>query len=78
MLIPPVPVSTSSTWPLPKLVLRIDDLDHEGATVFLGAVNPKQALQIAVQASHQWLFSAANPPPECVCFYNTLPFLVLK
>ncbi|KDR85566.1 hypothetical protein GALMADRAFT_218663 [Galerina marginata CBS 339.88] len=60
---PPAPVPPPPRpWPLPKLLLRIDDLDHEGTDIFLGAVNPKVALQEAVLASFKWLYTPTTVP----------------
>jgi hypothetical protein len=62
----PAPAPTPQPWLLPKLKLHIEDLGHEGASIFLGAVNPKDALKIAVEASHRWLYTQDNPPPKSV------------
>lgn len=49
-------------WPVPKLDLRIDDLDHEGADIFLNAVQPKVALREAILASFKWLYTPETVP----------------
>ncbi|KAJ3503053.1 hypothetical protein NLJ89_g8606 [Agrocybe chaxingu] len=51
-----------SQWPIPKLNLRIEDLDHEGADIFLGAVKPKVALREAVMATFNQLYTLKNVP----------------
>ncbi|TEB38763.1 hypothetical protein FA13DRAFT_1724697 [Coprinellus micaceus] len=66
MIIPAPAPPSPLPWPLPKLRLQIDDLEHEGADVFLDNVNPKEALAIAVGASYRWLYTADNPPPKSV------------
>lgn len=52
----------SQPWPIPQLHLRIDDLEHEGSDIFLGAVNPKAALREAVLASFNWLYTPDTVP----------------
>jgi len=60
---PPAPVPPPSPpWPVPKLLFRIEDLDHEGADVFLEAVQPKVALREAIAASFKWLYTEATVP----------------
>ncbi|CAA7268062.1 unnamed protein product [Cyclocybe aegerita] len=51
-----------SQWPIPKFNLRIEDLDHEGADIFLGAVKPKEALREAVMASFNHLYTLQTVP----------------
>ncbi|RXW22694.1 hypothetical protein EST38_g3196 [Candolleomyces aberdarensis] len=63
-MIIPAPAPAPSPWSLPKLKLHIEDLGHEGASIFLGAVNPKDALKLAVEASYRWLYTQENPPPK--------------
>ncbi|KAF9532103.1 hypothetical protein CPB83DRAFT_848347 [Crepidotus variabilis] len=58
---PPVPLPPPA-WPMPLLKLRIDDIDHEGAGIFLEAVNPKLALHTAVAASFKWLYTSDTVP----------------
>ncbi|KAF9486422.1 plant basic secretory protein [Pholiota conissans] len=47
---------------MPKLLIRVDDLAHEGADVFFGAVNAKEALNAAVMASFKWLYTLEDVP----------------
>ncbi|PPQ79896.1 hypothetical protein CVT25_002952 [Psilocybe cyanescens] len=58
----PPPPPAPKPWPIPKLHLRIDDLDHEGSDIFLSAVNPKVALRAAVLASFEWLYTPETAP----------------
>lgn len=66
MIIPAPAPPAPPPWPLPRLRLQIDDLEHEGASVFLDNVNPKQAMTTAVRASYRWLYSEDNLPPKSV------------
>ncbi|KAF5323415.1 hypothetical protein D9611_005548 [Ephemerocybe angulata] len=63
-MIIPAPPAPSTPWPLPRIKLHIEDLDHEGAAIFQGAVNARDALHLAVQASYRWLYTVDNPPPK--------------
>lgn len=57
-------------WPMPKLLIRVDDLAHDGADVFFGAVKPKEALTAAVMASFNHLYTLENVPRKSVFFYT--------
>ncbi|KAJ7606854.1 hypothetical protein FB45DRAFT_949306 [Roridomyces roridus] len=57
---PPTP-PPEPEWPMPTLNLRVDALNHEGATIFFDSVHPTTALRAAVLASFQWLYAT----PEC-------------
>ncbi|KAG5652921.1 hypothetical protein H0H81_003064 [Sphagnurus paluster] len=56
------PIPPPSEWPIPKFSLRIDDLAHPGATIFLHAVDPLAALRDAVVASFTWLYTLETVP----------------
>jgi hypothetical protein len=58
---PPVP---PPEWPMPRLQLHIEDLDHEGTEIFLNAVNPQVAMREAVMASFRWLYSPGTVPQK--------------
>ncbi|KAJ7044986.1 hypothetical protein C8F04DRAFT_1067273 [Mycena alexandri] len=62
---PPTPVPPTE-WPYPKLNLRIEDLAHPGAALFLDNVNPLAALRAAVLASFQWLYAKPESAPTNV------------
>ncbi|KAF8079104.1 plant basic secretory protein [Lyophyllum atratum] len=49
-------------WPVPQLSLRIDDLAHPPASIFLEAVDPLTALREAVIASFTWLYTPETAP----------------
>ncbi|KAF8956076.1 hypothetical protein BDZ97DRAFT_221480 [Flammula alnicola] len=51
-------------WPMPQLLIRVDDLDHEGVDVFFAAVKPKDALREAVMASFNWLYTLESVPTK--------------
>lgn len=50
-------------WPMPRFSIRIDDLAHPGAALFLGSVKPLEALQTAVRASLQHLYKSLDNAP---------------
>jgi len=75
---PPAPLPASLPWPVPKLHLRIDDLDHEGADIFLNAVQPKVALREAILASFNWLYTPETVPRTYEFFpHVTSPSLIV-
>lgn len=60
---PPAEQSNSLPhWHIPNFVLRVEDLDHEGASIFLDNVKPKEALKLAVEASYAWLYTPLTAP----------------
>ncbi|TFK41986.1 plant basic secretory protein [Crucibulum laeve] len=61
---PPVaPIPPPKPWPMPKFHLRVEDLGHEGASIFFESVgNPITALQDAVVASFEWLYTRETAP----------------
>lgn len=60
---PPIPVPEPS-WPIPKFALRIDDLNHPGASIFFDAVKPLAALRDATIASFKWLYTPETVPNQ--------------
>ncbi|KAF8204427.1 plant basic secretory protein [Mycena galopus ATCC 62051] len=59
---PPTP-PPQPEWPLPKFNLRIEDIAHPGATIFLDNSKVLDDLRTAVLASFQWLYATpANAP----------------
>ncbi|KAF8560166.1 plant basic secretory protein [Imleria badia] len=56
---PPSPVLPS--WHIPNFVLRVEDLNHEGATIFLNNFH-RDLLQSAVEASYTWLYTPLTAP----------------
>jgi len=67
---PTIPVAESSppkTPPvqaanLPGFDLRVEDLAHPGAILFLALVQPLEALAAAVRSSWQWLYTPTTTP----------------
>ncbi|KAF9453896.1 BSP-domain-containing protein [Macrolepiota fuliginosa MF-IS2] len=57
---PPTPPSTE--WPIPKFLLRVDDLDHEGASLFFANVQPYDALREAVLWTFTILYTQETVP----------------
>ncbi|KAF8846168.1 plant basic secretory protein [Paxillus ammoniavirescens] len=49
-------------WHIPNLLLRVEDLDHKGATIFFENANPREALNTAVEASYTWLYTPLTAP----------------
>ena len=62
---PPLP-----QWPIPKFKIIIEDLDHEGADIFLTAVEPKVALREAAIASFKHLYTPETAPTQLVFVYH--------
>jgi hypothetical protein len=60
---PPLP---PPLWPMPKFKIAIEDLDHEGADIFLTAVQPKVALREAAIASFKQLYTPETAPTQLV------------
>ena len=73
-IMPPIPVPPPSPppplppkkWPIPKFKITIEDLDHEGADIFLNAVQPKVALREATIASFNHLYTTETAPTKLV------------
>ena len=59
-------------WHIPNFVLKIEDLDHEGASIFLENVRPREALKIAVEASYTWLYTPLTAPRQYVHVHSHL------
>ncbi|KAK7063767.1 plant basic secretory protein [Favolaschia claudopus] len=62
---PPTPPPPPA-WPLPKFNIRIEDLAHPGADLFLDNVKPLAALRAAVLASFEWLYATPGNAPTNV------------
>ena len=58
------PVAVPPDWPMPRLQLRIEDLDHEGTEIFLNAVNPQVAMREAVMATFRRLYTPESVPQK--------------
>ncbi|KAJ7837422.1 plant basic secretory protein [Mycena olivaceomarginata] len=54
---PPPPPPPPIQWPLPKFNIRIEDLAHPGAALFLDNIKPLDALRSAVLASFNLLYA---------------------
>jgi len=53
--------STLPSWHIPNLLLRIEDLNHQGAAIFLNNFH-RDILQSAVEASYTWLYTPLTAP----------------
>lgn len=53
-------------WPIPRLDVRIEDVTHAGADIFLASVRPKEVLRSAVRASFARLYTRRNAPRKYV------------
>lgn len=62
----PPPSDPKADWPIPQLVLRVDDLSHPGAKLFFKHVDPLEAMREAVISVYCWLYTLENVPRECV------------
>ncbi|KAJ7762401.1 hypothetical protein DFH07DRAFT_814263 [Mycena maculata] len=63
---PPTSPPSEPEWPLPKFTLRIEDLTHPGAVLFLENVQPAAALRAAVLASFNYLYATPACAPTNV------------
>ncbi|KAI0068071.1 plant basic secretory protein [Artomyces pyxidatus] len=63
---PPPPIPPRPDWQIPTLKLRIDDLSHPGAKLFLDSVDSTQVLHDAVVAVLQWLYVTTEKAPKNV------------
>lgn len=54
------------SWPIPKFKLRVDDLAHEGVSIFFGALQPLQVLECAVSSCLEWLYHDYDKAPTSV------------
>ena len=68
----PPPLPPPPIWPMPKFKITIEDLDHEGADIFLTAVQPKVALHEATLASFNHLYTSETAPTQLVLFDPSL------
>ncbi|KAH7914758.1 hypothetical protein BJ138DRAFT_1143201 [Hygrophoropsis aurantiaca] len=59
---PPSSTIPSPRWVIPSFVLRVEDLNHPGATIFFDNVKPKRALEDAVMASYKAMYTLATSP----------------
>ena len=71
---PPLPPS----WPMPNFKITIENLDHEGAVIFLDAVQPKVALREAAIASFKHLYTPETAPTQLVFHHHFLFFFYLS
>ncbi|KAI0347964.1 plant basic secretory protein, partial [Trametopsis cervina] len=58
----PPPGDPNADWPIPTLAIRVDDLEHAGAKVFFGVINPYEALREAVISVYCWLYTLETVP----------------
>jgi hypothetical protein len=76
LIMPPLPLPPP-LWPMPKFKFTIEDLDHEGADIFLTAVQPKVALREAAIASFKQLYTPETAPTQLVFDHHLIPNLKL-
>ena len=62
------PSSPDADWPIPQLVLRVDDLAHPGAQLLFEHVNPYKALRDAIVATYCWLYTLDTVPRRYVYY----------
>lgn len=61
---PPPPHDPSPQWPIPTFHLRIEDLAHPGAKLFLDHIRPDDALRDAVVTVCTWLYTPETVPTK--------------
>ncbi|KAI0334356.1 plant basic secretory protein [Cubamyces sp. BRFM 1775] len=64
---PPPPHGPEPQWPIPTFNLRIEDLAHPGAKLFLDNVRPDVALRDAVTTVCSWLYTPETVPTNVQC-----------
>ena len=68
-----VPPPSPPVWPIPKFKITIEDLDHEGADIFLKEVQPKVALRESAIASFKHLYTPETAPTQLVFDHHLIP-----
>ncbi|PSS29644.1 hypothetical protein PHLCEN_2v2792 [Hermanssonia centrifuga] len=58
----PPPSDPQADWPIPQLVIRVDDLGHPGAKLFFEQCKPYDALRDAIVAVYCWLYTTETVP----------------
>lgn len=58
----PPPVDPNADWPIPALVLRVDDLAHPGAQLLFDNVKPYEALKNAIVTVYCWMYTLESVP----------------
>lgn len=58
----PPPADPNADWPIPTLVLRVDDLAHPGAQLLFDNVKPYEALKNAIVAVYCWMYTLESVP----------------
>ncbi len=61
---PPPPHDPEPEWPIPEFHLRIEDIAHPGAKLFLDLVRPDVALREAVVTVCNWLYTPDTVPKK--------------
>lgn len=57
-----MPPTPPIEWPVPKFVLCVDDLNHEGASLFFESIHPYDALREAVLWTFTILYTQETVP----------------
>ncbi|KAJ3559572.1 hypothetical protein NP233_g11230 [Leucocoprinus birnbaumii] len=57
-----MPPTPQLEWPIPKFILTVEDLSHEGAKLFFANIEPYDDLQLAVLYSFETLYTLDNVP----------------
>ncbi|KAI0778755.1 plant basic secretory protein [Trametes elegans] len=69
---PPPPHEPEPAWPIPTFNIRIEDLAHRGAKLFLDHVRPDVALREAVINVCSWLYTPETVPANVKCILLVL------
>ncbi|RDX51852.1 plant basic secretory protein [Lentinus brumalis] len=64
---PPPPHDPEPQWPIPTFNIRIEDLAHPGAKLFLDHIRPDEALRNAVVTVCTWLYTPESVPRDVQC-----------
>ncbi|KAH9178812.1 plant basic secretory protein [Lactarius sanguifluus] len=62
----PPPAPPRPDWPIPTVSLRIDDLSHPGAKLFLDNVDPIQIMRDSIITVLQWLYVTTDKAPRAM------------
>ena len=74
---PPPPSDPGPQWPIPTFNIRIEDIAHRGAKIFLDNIRVDEALRHAVTTVCRLLYTEQTVPREYVLALHILQVLRL-
>ena len=74
---PPPPPSPEPQWPIPTFNVRIEDLAHPGAKIFLDNIRADEALRHAVTTVCRLLYTEQTVPREYALAFTFAKYSVL-